>query len=142
MQIPGYEILEKIGEGGSRVAYLARREFCTEPTVVKVFRTGDIHERIEDQRGRHTLKDILTREVEMLRRFSHPNLIRIFNHGEVDDTFFIEEEFMDGGTAADTLKHLEEYEGVNIFRDMAQGVRFLHSRNILVRDLKLNNALL
>ncbi len=141
MQIPGYEIIRQIGEGGSRTAYLALREHCTDPTVVKVFRTNGVHERIADQRERHSLQEILQAEVEILRRFSHPNIIRIFNHGNVDDSFFIEEEYMAGGTVEDALPELNEHKALDVFQQMTRGVRFLHNKGILVRDLKLNNAL-
>ncbi len=142
MHILDYEVLRKIGEGGSRVVYLVRKEFSAVETALKIFKRDALHERIADQRERHSLVEILSREVQTLRRFSHPNLTRIFTFGEVDDTFFIEEEYMEGGTVADALDNLEEHEGVLIFRNLARGVRFLHSKGILVRDLKLNNALL
>ncbi len=142
MQISGYTIIKQIGEGGSRTAYLAQREFCSDPIVVKVFKTGAVHERIGDQRERHTLVEILEREVEVLRRFSHPNLIRIFNHGKVDETFFIEEEYMAGGTIEDMLPYLQGYKALAFFRQIAEGVHFLHGNGILIRDLKLNNVLL
>jgi serine/threonine-protein kinase len=130
MQIPGYEIIKQIGEGGSRTAYLALREHCTDPTVVKVFRTNGVHERIADQRDRHSLEEILQAEVEILRRFSHPNIIRIFNHGNVDDSFFIEEEYMAGGTIEDALAELSEYKALDVFQQMTRGVRFLHNKYI------------
>ena len=142
MQIPGYEIIRKIGEGGSRTAYLARKQHCRDTSVVKVFKTEHVHERIKDQRKRHSLVNILQREVELLRRFSHPNLVRIFNHGEVGNTFFIEEEYMAGGTIEDVLPHLEGYKALAFFQQIAAGVHFLHGVGIVVRDLKLNNVLL
>ncbi len=114
MQIPGYEIIRKIGEGGSRTAYLTLREHCRDPTVVKVFKTNEIHERIADQRGRHSLQEILQAEVEVLRRFSHPNIIRIFNHGNVDHSFFIEEEYMASGTVEARNKFSQRGEEIGL----------------------------
>lgn len=128
MQIPGYEIIRQIGEGGSRTAYLALREHCTDPTVDKVFRTNGVHERIADHRERHSLQEILQAEVEVLRRFSHPNIIRIFNHGNVDNSFFIEEEYMAGGTVEDALLEINEQKALDVFQQMARGVRFLQKK--------------
>jgi len=77
MQIPGYEIIKQIGEGGSRTAYLALREHCTDHTVVKVFRTNGVHERIADQKDRHSLQEILQAEVEILRCFADENTYQL-----------------------------------------------------------------
>jgi len=72
----GYQILEKIGEGGSRVVFLARKDLVDDPVVVKVFKQNDVHERITDKRNKVSLEGMLRGELEVIRRLNHPNLVR------------------------------------------------------------------
>ena len=137
----GYEILEKIGEGGSRMVFLARKNLVEDPVVVKVFKQENIHQRIERKREQKPLEDILRAELEVIRSLSHPNLVRCFHHGAVNGSYFLEEEYMDGGSLASHLRQLSENQIRKFFVDIANGVGHLHSKGFYVRDFKLDNVL-
>lgn len=141
IDIPGYTILHELGSGGSRTAYLGGRELIEQPTVVKIFRTGDLHSLIENQRSRHSLDSVVAAELNLLRELSHPNLVRVFSHGRINDSWFIEEEFMDGGTVHSRLAEFDESKAAYAFMQLLNGVNFLHGKGFILRDIKLNNTL-
>ncbi len=137
----GYQILEKIGEGGSRIVFKAKRDLVADPVVVKVFKQDNVHERIVSKRESSSLEQMFSRELEVIRRFSHPNLVRCFNHGAVNGSYFLEEEYMEGGSLASHLGSLSEDQIQRLFVDVANGVGYLHSKGFYVRDFKLDNVL-
>ena len=78
--IEGYDIIKKIGEGGSRKVYLADKHGLRQNVVLKRFKREGVHERIEQKRKRETIEKILQRELEMLRNLQHPNIVRQYHH--------------------------------------------------------------
>ncbi|MFH1439801.1 MAG: HEAT repeat domain-containing protein [Candidatus Woesearchaeota archaeon] len=147
INIPEYIIIKKLGSGGSRDAYLARREYCDNDTVLKFFRSGFLKERVTDQRSRNELEEIFIREINNIRRFDHPNLIRIFDFGRYKDTFYLEEEYMEGGTFEDYVMNMSDAYlilTIALYRlvEIAGCVNYLHSKGKVVRDIKLDNILL
>ena len=88
--VPGYYLVGKIGEGGSRKVYLAfkvvRDRVSSVPVKIKIFKEeseGRVNKKIaaqRDRRERDTL-DVSFVESDALSGLHHPNLIRYFNNG-------------------------------------------------------------
>jgi serine/threonine protein kinase len=140
--LPSYNVIRKIGEGGSRESFLAYKENTHIPVVLKVFKTINIHERIESQRKKHSLTDILSRELELIRYLSHPNIVRYYTHGSVFDTFYLEEEYMAGGSVLTNNHNINEKKGITLFMQLLSGVQFCHEKGFILRDIKMDNTLL
>ena len=137
----GYHILRQIGEGGSRVVFLAQKDLVADPVVLKVFKQESVHHRIQQKRDRTSLEEMLSQELEVIRRFSHPNLVRCFHHGAVNGSYFLEEEYMEGGSVASHLGTLSKDKILQFFVQIVDGVSYLHSKGFYVRDFKLDNVL-
>ena len=89
-QIAAYELLDLLGEGGMGVVYRARQRGLNRLVAVKM---------IQDARRGHP--DHLARmriEAEAVARLHHPNIIQVFEIGEVDGAPFISLELLDGGS--------------------------------------------
>ena len=78
-QIPGYVLLEILGEGGMGRVYLARQEALKRDVCVKVLSIANENE-VELCRAR------FCREAELLASVSHPNILSVFDFGVTADS--------------------------------------------------------
>mmetsp|Transcript_7946 Transcript_7946/g.9944 ORF Transcript_7946/g.9944 Transcript_7946/m.9944 type:complete len:379 (-) Transcript_7946:661-1797(-) len=89
----------------------------------------------------------LLREVGLLRKMNHPNIIRLFSMFEdkANHMYFIVTELVEGGELFDRIVHKEFYKEVdarNTAEVVLDALNYLHERNIVHRDLKPENLLL
>ena len=135
MIIPGYELLEKLGEGGMGVVYKARQLALNRLVAVKMIR-GEGTAR-PDQIGRlHT-------EAESIARLRHPHILQIHNTGVVGDCPFLALELLDGGSLADRLAHTPQpgRSSAELMVTLARAIHDAHLAGIVHRDLKPSNVL-
>lgn len=89
-------------------------------------------------------------EVALHKKLQHPNILSLFHFFEDDDRVYLVMELCSHGEIYSLLKRrrddnggtLSENESRAILRDVVAGLRFLHSKGIIHRDLKLSNILL
>lgn len=88
----------------------------------------------------------ITREVEILQSISHPNIIQYRELLFDDNNFYIVLEFAVGGELFNLINEhpttLPEYIACGLFRQLLYATDYLHSIDIVHRDLKLENVLL
>jgi len=97
---------------------------------------------IRDERGLKALKD----EVFIMCQLDHPNIVRLEEVYESDTEIYFIQELCVGGDLFDRLEaqqdyHYTEAECARVIKQMLSSVRYLHSKNIIHRDLKLENFL-
>ena len=87
----------------------------------------------------------LQREITHLKMCDHPNIIKLKSEAKSNDSHYLFFDFCNGGTLAD-LKNITDVMNEGIVRSIAMkilsGLKYLHSLNIVHRDLKLDNILL
>lgn len=84
-------------------------------------------------------------EAYLVDQFDHPNIIKIFERGEYQQTLFIAMELLPGETLADVIRtgtRLPVSECLGIMRQLADALAGLHGRGILHRDVKPANVML
>ncbi|KAI1320077.1 hypothetical protein EDD11_002049 [Mortierella claussenii] len=87
----------------------------------------------------------LEREIGTLMSIDHPNLLRIYKVFSEERDHFVVTELARGGELFDRVKkkgRFTESESRFVFRQLLEGVKYLHDRGIVHRDLKLENILL
>ncbi|HYT88714.1 MAG TPA: protein kinase, partial [Gemmataceae bacterium] len=134
--IPGYETLEKLGQGGIGVVYKARHRELKRLVALKLIKAGELADEQE-------LKRFL-RGAELTARLQHPNIVQIYDVNEVKGQPYLALEFVDGGDLAAYLagKPVPARLAAELVRTMARAVHHAHQHAIIHRDLKPANVLL
>lgn len=85
----------------------------------------------------------LNKEIELIKKLDHPNIVRFFDVIQYNTDIYIISEFCDGGDFSTLLKTpLSESMTKFYFRQLVEGLRYLQANNIVHRDLKPKNILL
>jgi serine/threonine protein kinase len=141
-------ILEKINEGGSSFIYRALNVNFNLERVVKILKPAWA----DDQE----YYDRFKQEAQLTARLDHPNILRVFDTGEIGRQFFIEMEHVDGKTLRAFLNENRRIREVDILRigsQLAQALDYAHNvriqtpegevlQGILHRDIKPENIML
>ena len=73
----------------------------------------------------------------------HPDIVRIIESFNTKDSYVLVTEYCEGGELFDQVKNqLSETQIAVIFKQLLSGLAYLHSHNIVHRDLKLENILI
>ena len=134
--IPGFELLEELGQGGMGVVYKARQEKPERTVAIKFMRPAILDE--------ESLASRFRSEANAIARLEHPNIVRVYAVGETDGLSYIALEFIDGPNLADRLERerMQLDDSVRMIATLARAVHFAHQRQIVHRDLKPANVLI
>jgi len=136
-RIAGYEVLRVIGQGGMGVVYAAVQQSLQRPVAIKIL--APHLESQTDVIGR------FVREIHLLTRLTHPNIVDIIDAGVTDDgRHYYVMEYVDGLSLERIIrKHrVRPHTAVAILKQIVAGLKAAHKQGILHRDLKPGNILL
>lgn len=130
---PNYEILREIGRGASSVVYQAYDRILRRYVAIK-----ELNERFHMDRHE---SELFWKEARFLASIQHENIIRI--HGVDQSRRWIILELMKGDLQSKLQDGPMPPELVrSVLRQILEGLRFLHSRNVLHGEVKLGNMLI
>lgn len=132
--IPGYRILEQIGEGGMSRVYLAEDARTGQRLVLKVF----------DPRLSRDERELILflKETGIISELDTPYVVRIFDHGVTDHHAFIAMEHLPGGDLKERIKAgIAPSRALSILLQMCQALDAVHRAGIVHRDLKPQNVM-
>lgn len=131
-----YKILEKLGEGGMGVVYLAEDTKLKRQVAIK-FLPQHISSN-KEYRERFQI------EAQAAASFNHPNISHIYAIEEADDELFIVMEYIDGMELKDQIKSelLPVEEVLEIATKIAEGLQAAHNKGIVHRDIKSSNIMI
>ncbi|MCW2921139.1 MAG: hypothetical protein JWL76_1013 [Thermoleophilia bacterium] len=134
-----YTDLRRIARGGMGEVWHARDSRLERDVAIKLVATGD---GLEDDAIRRTRFE---REARVVARLStHPNVVTIYDVGEVDDRPYLAMEWMDGGTLAEQLQSPTPPptdELLDTLERVASALDAAHADGIVHRDVKPGNVL-
>src|SRR5262245_1532679 len=134
-QIPGYEILRVVDEGGMGVVYEARQKELGRTVAVKM---------ISGMRLGPTQVARFRAEAEAAARVQHANFVQIFEVGQSNGRPFFSMEYVDGGSLAQQLGRTRPNprHAAELVATLAEAIHTAHVRGIVHRDLKPSNVML
>ncbi|MDK2011516.1 MULTISPECIES: protein kinase domain-containing protein [unclassified Deinococcus] len=136
LRFQDYEVLDRIGVGGMGSVYRARRRQDGRTVALKVPQDKYLADAKFVKR--------FYREAEVLKRFNHPNIVRVYDYRMQDPEHYIAMEFLDGESLEDVLENrtLTFTESAQIMRALADALRHIHMQNVVHRDIKPANVML
>jgi len=89
------------------------------------------------------LKRLLEREISILKKISHRNLVKLLDIYEEEDFQVIVLEWIDGAELFEIVGRapLSEERTRDLFTQLVESVKYLHENNVIHRDLKLENIM-
>src|SRR3989338_4299919 len=135
--VPGYTILEQIGQGGMGVVYLAEQERVGRRRVaLKTIRI--------DGASSDDVVDRFRREIKIVGQLNHSNIVSIFDSGETSDFHYFAMEHIPGQSLHDRLTAgaISVRAAAEVVRILAEAMEYAHSRGVIHRDLKPGNVMI
>ncbi|MSQ01201.1 MAG: PEGA domain-containing protein [Myxococcales bacterium] len=135
-----YRVISALARGGMSRVYRAEQHPLGRTVALKVMAVSGDDDQEAEFRRRFQL------EASVSARLTHPNTVRVFDHGAVgDELLYIAMEYLDGRTLHQVIKAeapLSATRVVNLARQMCGSLREAHSLSLIHRDLKPANVVL
>lgn len=131
-----YELGRRIGRGGMAEVFVARDRLLDRPVAVKILFAEFAKDPLFVERFR--------REAMSAASLNHPNIVGVYDWGQVDTTYYIAMEYVQGRTLADILhKHerLSVLQACDIAIDIASALSSAHGAGVAHRDIKPANII-
>lgn len=136
-----YEILEELQQGGMGIVYRARQLSTNRTVALKIIRPDRLSSLPASERDRVIRR--FQREARATAQIDHPNLVSVYEVGEIDGRHYYSMQFVDGPSLDGLLKDgpVDNREAASYLEPVARAVQEAHAREILHRDLKPHNIL-
>ena len=150
-----YEIQAILGQGGYGITYLATQTMLSRQVAIKEFFMKDYCERAgegaEVTMGTHGSREMVLRyrekfkkEAATLARLNHPNIVRVIDMFEENNTYYYVMEYADGPSLRQIIKarvKLPTDEALAMIKQVADAVSYLHQERLCHYDIKPANIL-
>jgi serine/threonine-protein kinase len=133
-QIGKYKIVELVGEGAMGTVYRAVDSVIGRTVAIKVMNASIARQADHRQR--------FLREAQAAGSLQHPNVVTIFDMGEVDGHLFIAMEFLHGADLEKLMggaEPLKLQSKLDVIVDVLMGLSYAHKNGIIHRDIKPGN---
>ena len=151
-----YRIIEKLGQGGFGITYLAENTLLLGKVAIKEFFFKEYCDR-DDSTSRVTIptsgnreiverfKQKFIKEARTIFSLNHPNIVRILDVFEENGTAYYVMDYIEGESLGDMVKRrgaIPEAEALGYVKDAASALEYIHSKNINHLDIKPSNLVL
>ncbi|XP_023314705.1 twitchin isoform X11 [Trichogramma pretiosum] len=129
-----YEILEEVGSGAFGVVHRCRERATGNVFAAKFIPSAHAME-----------KELIRREIDIMNQLHHNKLINLHDAFEDDDEMVLIFEFLSGGELFERITQegytMSEAEVINYMRQIIEGIKHMHERNIIHLDIKPENIM-
>jgi eukaryotic-like serine/threonine-protein kinase len=134
-EIPGYDVVETIGEGGMGIVYKGLHLALNRPVAVKSIRISKPNKQDLDR---------FLAEARLVASLAHPHVVQVHDYGQSEGMPYLVMEYLSGGTLAESLKRdgrRDPRHAATLVEQVAEGVQQAHEKGIVHRDIKPGNVL-
>ena len=131
-----YRVIAPLGAGGMGQVFLAEDTRLGRKLALKVLAPESL--------GSAELIDRFDREARSVSALNHPNIITMYDTGQIGATRFIATEFIEGRTLRSLLGHgrMDVHQSLEIAAQVVQALGAAHAAGVIHRDLKPENVML
>ena len=149
-----YRIKKVLGQGGFGITYLAEDtlldiDVCIKELFISGSSTRGSNMTVMTQNMKEfsfsDFKDRFLQEAKQLARFGHPNIVRVMEFFEANNTAYVVMEYIAGKNLKDYVAEngvMTEQQALPIIHQLFDAVEEVHNAGMLHRDLKPDNILL
>lgn len=157
-----YRIEKVLGQGSFGITYLATAKFTTQGNLgkmdveakvaIKEFFMSEVNGRSEDGSTVEgstgsvfsNYRKKFKKEAENLSKLEHPNIVKVFDVFDENNTTYYVMEFLEGQNLDDYIKQcgfIEETEAIKIISEIGNALSYMHSKRMLHLDIKPKNIM-
>ncbi|XP_037893070.1 serine/threonine-protein kinase PAK 2 isoform X1 [Glossina fuscipes] len=128
-----YTKMEKIGQGASGTVYTAIESSTGMEVAIKQMNLSQ-----------QPKKELIINEILVMRENKHPNVVNYLDSYLVSEELWVVMEYLPGGSLTDVVTEtcMDEGQIAAVCREVLQALEFLHSNQVIHRDIKSDNILL
>lgn len=132
-----YTLLSKLSKGGMAWVYLAEHTLLKKKVAVKIL--------LPELAKNQAMVERFMREARAAAGLNHPNIIKIYDVGMVQNIHYIAMDYINGPRLTDHMAKkgtLKEYDILRISQQVLEAISEAHDHQIIHRDLKPHNIML
>ncbi len=135
MEIPGYKIQHRVGQGGMATVYLATQESLNRSVVLKIL---DVNVPLASE----TLIERFLSEGRIVATLNHPCIITIYDIGIANDSLYISMEYIEGGDLKTRMEQpITPDDTLDYIAKIGSGLDAAHKMGVVHRDIKPGNIM-
>lgn len=136
-EIPGYEVLSQLSEGGMSTVYLGIQKNLKRKTAIKILEPA--------LSKRKKIEDLFIQEAQIAANLQHSNIIQIFDAGKIHNYYYTIMEYLEE-SLKDRMQQSPEGKmppqtALKIIRKIMSALDFAHWQGVFHRDIKPNNIM-
>ncbi len=142
IQIGPYQVLELLGRGGMAEVYKGRHARLQRTVAIKILPT-----RLAGQSdtGKTIFAQRFEREARAVAALRHPNIVNVFDFGDLEGTYFMVMEFIQGEDLGQMLHkqgRISPALAGHILAELSNALDYAHAQGLVHRDIKPSNVML
>ncbi len=134
MEIPGYKIIDTLGEGGMATVYLAIQESFEREVALKVMSSSLLKDPSFGER--------FLREARIVSRLVHPNIVTVYDVGVYEGNHYLSMEYVPGEDLKERRYELDLVQALGVVKDVARALDYAGRKGYVHRDVKPENIML